>query len=168
MRQNAVVILQYSLSIIFPHPHPGWTFRAPPAKHPRMLRRAYDWCIAAADKPYALWLLGAISFAESSFFPIPPDVMLIPMSLAHPKRAYTYALLCSIASVAGGSGVKLGPESAGASPWLNCAKAGACASANAITHGAATRTQTIAGLQNPIMSPGRKTRTDRPRRQSRR
>jgi membrane protein YqaA with SNARE-associated domain len=67
-----------------------------------MLRRAYDWCIAAADKPYALWLLGAISFAESSFFPIPPDIMLIPMALAHPKRAYTYALICTIASVAGG------------------------------------------------------------------
>ena len=67
-----------------------------------MLRRAYDWCIAAADKPYALWLLGAISFAESSFFPIPPDIMLIPMALAHPKRAYTYALLCTIASVTGG------------------------------------------------------------------
>ena len=67
-----------------------------------MLRRTYDWCIAAADKPYALWLLGAISFAESSFFPIPPDIMLIPMALAHPKRAYTYALICTIASVAGG------------------------------------------------------------------
>ena len=67
-----------------------------------MLRRAYDWCIAAADKPYALWLLGAISFAESSFFPIPPDIMLIPMSLAQPKRAYTYALFCTIASVTGG------------------------------------------------------------------
>ncbi len=67
-----------------------------------MLRRAYDWCIDAADKPYALWLLGAIAFAESSFFPFPPDTMLIPMSLAHPKRAYTFALLCTIASVIGG------------------------------------------------------------------
>jgi membrane protein YqaA with SNARE-associated domain len=67
-----------------------------------MLRRVYDWCIAAADKPYALWLLGAIAFAESSFFPIPPDTMLIPMSLAHPKRAYGYALVCTIASVTGG------------------------------------------------------------------
>jgi len=67
-----------------------------------MLRRAYDWCIAAADKPYALWLMGAISFAESSFFPIPPDTMLIPMSLAHPKRAWTFATVCTLASVAGG------------------------------------------------------------------
>jgi membrane protein YqaA with SNARE-associated domain len=67
-----------------------------------MLRRIYDWCIAAADKPYALWLMGAVSFAESSFFPIPPDVMLIPMSLAKPQKAWLYALVCTITSVAGG------------------------------------------------------------------
>jgi membrane protein YqaA with SNARE-associated domain len=48
-----------------------------------MLRRIYDWCIDAADKPYALWILAAVSFAESSFFPVPPDIMLLPMSLAH-------------------------------------------------------------------------------------
>ena len=67
-----------------------------------MLRKLYDWCIEAADKPYALWLMGAVSFAESSFFPIPPDTMLIPMSLARPERAWTYATLCTITSVAGG------------------------------------------------------------------
>ncbi len=67
-----------------------------------MLRRAYDWCIAAADRPYALWLMGGIAFAESSVFPIPPDTMLIPMSLARPQRAWTYATLCTLASVAGG------------------------------------------------------------------
>ncbi len=67
-----------------------------------MLKRIYDWCIAAADKPYALWLMGAVSFAESSFFPIPPDVMLIPMSLARPQRAWVYALVCTVTSVAGG------------------------------------------------------------------
>ena len=67
-----------------------------------MLRRIYDWCIAAADKPYALWILTAISFAESSFFPVPPDIMLVPMSLAKPRRAWMYAGLCTIASVAGG------------------------------------------------------------------
>lgn len=70
--------------------------------HRAMLRKMYDWCIAAADKPYALWLMGAVSFAESSFFPIPPDVMLIPMSLARPKKAWLYALVCTITSVAGG------------------------------------------------------------------
>jgi membrane protein YqaA with SNARE-associated domain len=67
-----------------------------------MLRRVYDWCIAAAYKPYAMWLMGAVSFVESSFFPIPPDVMLIPMSLARPQRAWTYATLCTLTSVAGG------------------------------------------------------------------
>jgi membrane protein YqaA with SNARE-associated domain len=67
-----------------------------------MLRRLYDWCIAAAGKPHASWILGVVSFVESSFFPIPPDVMLIPMSLARPDRAYYYATLCTVTSVAGG------------------------------------------------------------------
>jgi membrane protein YqaA with SNARE-associated domain len=67
-----------------------------------MLKRSYEWFIAAADKPYALWILAAVSFAESSFFPIPPDVMLLPMSLARPKRAWWFATVCTIASVAGG------------------------------------------------------------------
>ena len=67
-----------------------------------MLRRLYDYFIAAADKPHALWTMGAISFAESSVFPIPPDVMLIPMSLANPKRAWYYATVCTLTSVVGG------------------------------------------------------------------
>jgi membrane protein YqaA with SNARE-associated domain len=67
-----------------------------------MLRRFYDWCIEAADKPYAAWLMGAVAFAESSVFPIPPDTMLIPMSLAQPKRAWAFATLCTVTSVAGG------------------------------------------------------------------
>jgi membrane protein YqaA with SNARE-associated domain len=70
--------------------------------HRGMLKRIYNWCIDAADKPYALWILFAVSFAESSFFPIPPDVMLAPMSLARPKRAWLYAGVCTIASVLGG------------------------------------------------------------------
>src|SRR5580704_13742544 len=67
-----------------------------------MLRRIYDWCVAAADKPYALWVLAAVSFAESSFFPVPPDVMLAPMALAQPKRAWLFAGVCTVASVVGG------------------------------------------------------------------
>ena len=70
--------------------------------HRGMLRRIYDWCVAAADKPYALWVLAAVSFAESSFFPVPPDIMLLPMALARPKRAWLFATLCTVASVAGG------------------------------------------------------------------
>src|ERR1700753_2572445 len=67
-----------------------------------MLKRIYDWCVAAADKPYALWVLGGVAFAESSFFPIPPDVMLLPMSVARPQRAWLFAGVCTVASVAGG------------------------------------------------------------------
>ena len=67
-----------------------------------MIKRVYDWCIDAAHKPYALWILAAVSFAESSFFPVPPDVMLVPMCLAQPKRAWIYAGVCTIASVVGG------------------------------------------------------------------
>jgi membrane protein YqaA with SNARE-associated domain len=67
-----------------------------------MLRRLYDWFIAAAGKPYATWTMGAVSFVESSFFPIPPDVMLIPLCLARPDRAYFYATVCTVTSVAGG------------------------------------------------------------------
>jgi len=70
--------------------------------HRAMLRRIYDWCIDAAHKPYALWILGAVAFAESSFFPVPPDVMLIPMSLARPQRAWLYAGICTATSVLGG------------------------------------------------------------------
>jgi membrane protein YqaA with SNARE-associated domain len=67
-----------------------------------MLRKVYDWCIAAAYKPYALWLMGLVSFAESSVFPVPPDTMLIPMSLARPEKAWSYATVCTLTSVAGG------------------------------------------------------------------
>jgi len=67
-----------------------------------MLRRLYDWCVNAAGRPHAAWILAGVSFAESSFFPAPPDVMLIPMSLARPDRAWFFAALCTIASVAGG------------------------------------------------------------------
>ena len=67
-----------------------------------MLRRIYDWCVDAADKPHAGWILGGVAFAESSFFPVPPDIMLLPMSLAQPKRAWLYASVCTVASVLGG------------------------------------------------------------------
>jgi membrane protein YqaA with SNARE-associated domain len=67
-----------------------------------MLKRIYDWCIDAAHKPHALWIMASVAFAESSFFPVPPDVMLIPMSLARPQRAWLYASVCTGASVLGG------------------------------------------------------------------
>jgi membrane protein YqaA with SNARE-associated domain len=67
-----------------------------------MLRRLYDWCIAAASKPYAAWIMGIVSFVESSFFPVPPDAMLVPMALARPDKAYFFATICTLSSVAGG------------------------------------------------------------------
>jgi membrane protein YqaA with SNARE-associated domain len=73
------------------------------AAEPRsLLRRLYGWCVAAAGKPHAVAILIAVAFAESSFFPIPPDVMLVPMSLARPDRAFRFAAWCTLASVAGG------------------------------------------------------------------
>ena len=67
-----------------------------------MLRRLYDWVMGLAASRHAPTSLFAISFAESSFFPIPPDVMLAPMVLARPDRAWRYAALCTLASVLGG------------------------------------------------------------------
>lgn len=67
-----------------------------------MFRKLYDWTLSLAQKRHATWALAGVSFAESSFFPIPPDALLVPMALAKPKRALFYATICTIASVAGG------------------------------------------------------------------
>ncbi|MET0745972.1 MAG: YqaA family protein [Microvirga sp.] len=67
-----------------------------------MLRRLYDWTLSLAAKPSAPYALAAVSFAESSFFPVPPDVMLVPMMLARPDKAWFYAGICTVASVIGG------------------------------------------------------------------
>jgi membrane protein YqaA with SNARE-associated domain len=67
-----------------------------------MLRKLYDWVLGLAGSRHAPTALAAVSFAESSFFPIPPDVMLAPMVLARPERAFAYAGLCTVASVLGG------------------------------------------------------------------
>ena len=68
----------------------------------RMFRRLYDWTLSLAGRPAAPYALGAVSFAESSFFPVPPDIMLVPMALARPDRAWSYALVTTLTSVAGG------------------------------------------------------------------
>ncbi|WP_210876901.1 YqaA family protein [Roseovarius autotrophicus] len=67
-----------------------------------MLRALYDWTIRMAEHPRALWVLAAISFAESSVFPIPPDALMIPMILARPSRAWLIAAVALISSVVGG------------------------------------------------------------------
>ncbi len=67
-----------------------------------MLRRFYDRVLAlSADRRAPVWL-ALISFAESSFFPVPPDALLVPMALSRPDRAFRYALICTLASVVGG------------------------------------------------------------------
>jgi membrane protein YqaA with SNARE-associated domain len=66
------------------------------------MRGLYNWTLDLAASPRAVPALAAVSFAESSFFPIPPDVVLVPMALAQPKKAWWYALVCTVASVLGG------------------------------------------------------------------
>jgi membrane protein YqaA with SNARE-associated domain len=68
-----------------------------------MLRKLYDWVMGLAASRHAPASLFAISFAESSFFPVPPDVMLAPMVLAKPEKAWRYATICTLASVLGGA-----------------------------------------------------------------
>lgn len=67
-----------------------------------MFKRLYDWTLSLANRPGATWALAFVSFAESSFFPIPPDVLLAPMALARPRRAWFYAFICTVFSVLGG------------------------------------------------------------------
>lgn len=67
-----------------------------------MLRGLYDWTMRMAASKRAPWALAAVSFAESSFFPIPPDIMLIPMVLSDRRKAWWYATVATIASVIGG------------------------------------------------------------------
>ncbi len=67
-----------------------------------MLRRLYAWTMSYASHPHAIWVLGLISFAESSFFPIPPDALLVPMILANRNAAWRLAGWCTLTSVVGG------------------------------------------------------------------
>ncbi|MEO9737675.1 MAG: YqaA family protein [Lentilitoribacter sp.] len=67
-----------------------------------MLRRLYDWTLSLASGPRAPAALGTVSFVESSFFPIPPDILLIPMVIARKEKAWFLALLCTVTSVLGG------------------------------------------------------------------
>jgi membrane protein YqaA with SNARE-associated domain len=66
------------------------------------IRRLYDWTLSWADRPGGTWALFSLSVAESSFFPIPPDVLLIALAIGKPKRAMWFAFVCTIGSVIGG------------------------------------------------------------------
>lgn len=68
-----------------------------------MLRTLYLRTLTLAASPRAPWWLAVVSFAESSFFPIPPDVLLVPMALARPRQAWRLATICTVASVLGGA-----------------------------------------------------------------
>lgn len=68
---------------------------------PNLLRRTYDWLLQLAGTPRAVPALATVSFVESSFFPIPPDVLLLPMVLARRKRWIYFATVCTVASVLG-------------------------------------------------------------------
>lgn len=67
-----------------------------------MIRPLYNWTMSLAESRYALWALAAVAFVESSFFPIPPDVLLIPMIIAAPRKAFLFAAIATVASVLGG------------------------------------------------------------------
>lgn len=67
-----------------------------------MFRRLYDWVLSWAETPYGSWALFLLAFSESSFFPVPPDILLIALAVAIPKKSFKYALICSIGSVLGG------------------------------------------------------------------
>ena len=66
------------------------------------LRKLYDWVLHWAETPYAVPALFVLAFAESSFFPVPPDVLLIALAISIPRKSLYYALICSVGSVIGG------------------------------------------------------------------
>ena len=67
-----------------------------------MLRRLYSWVLHWAETPYGTWALFLLAFCESSFFPIPPDVLLIALAVSIPKKSFKYALICTAGSLIGG------------------------------------------------------------------
>ena len=73
-----------------------------PATKPHLLRRLYYWTTSWAERPGGSWALFFIAFAESSFFPIPPDVLLLALCVGAPRRSFKFAAICALGSVLGG------------------------------------------------------------------
>jgi len=67
-----------------------------------MLKKLYDWIVSFSSHPKAVWVLAVVAFAESSFFPVPPIPLLVPMCVAQPKRAWYFATVCAVSSALGG------------------------------------------------------------------
>ncbi len=67
------------------------------------LKKIYDWVLTWAHTPYGIWALFVLAFAESSFFPIPPDVLLVALAISVPAKAFKYAAVCTAGSVLGGA-----------------------------------------------------------------
>ena len=67
-----------------------------------MFKKLYDWVLSWAETPYGSWALFILAFSESSFFPIPPDVLLIALAVGKPEKSLRFALICSVGSVLGG------------------------------------------------------------------
>ena len=74
-----------------------------------IFRRMYDWVLSWSNTRYGVPILAAVAFVESSFFPVPPDPLLMALSLGKPKKAFWFAFVCSVASVLGGvAGYRIG------------------------------------------------------------
>lgn len=94
---------------------------APIQTKPNMMRKLYNWILHWADTPWGPIALFILAFAESSFFPIPPDVLLIALCLGQPKKAFRYALICTVGSVLGamlGYGIGLGAWDGAMKDWF--------------------------------------------------
>ncbi|MCT4556085.1 MAG: DedA family protein [Pelagimonas sp.] len=115
-----------------------------------MIRALYDWTMNKADHPKALWILALVAFVESSVFPIPPDVLMIPMILANPRRAWLIALVATVSSVLGGMlGYAIGAffyDSVGAPILESLGKAESMAEFNARFNGVGFWAVLIAGI----------------------
>lgn len=68
----------------------------------KIIRKLYDWVLSWSESPYAAWALFILAFTESSFFPIPPDVLLMALVMGNPRRAFFYASICTVGSGLGG------------------------------------------------------------------
>lgn len=75
---------------------------APPPPRVSLIRQLYDWTVSWANRPGGVWALFGIAFVESSFFPIPPDVLLLALCVGAPNKSFRFALACSAGSVLGG------------------------------------------------------------------